>query len=81
MTKTITAKFKDGVLKPTEPLDLPADAEVRVTIELLPDSKMTVKDLSSLRKALPSLGDDAEAFAQDIRDIRAQFPMEPNPWD
>ena len=81
MTKTITAKFEDGVLKPMEPLDLPAHAEVRVTVELLPDSKTTVKDLNSLRAVLPSLGDDAEAFAQDIRDIRAQFPMEPNPWD
>jgi predicted DNA-binding antitoxin AbrB/MazE fold protein len=33
MTQTITATFKGGVLKPTQPLMLPENAEVRVTIE------------------------------------------------
>jgi predicted DNA-binding antitoxin AbrB/MazE fold protein len=35
MTQTITAIFEDGVLKPTQPLDLPEHAQVRVTIEVL----------------------------------------------
>jgi len=39
--QTITATFEDGVLKPTQPLDLPAHAEVRLTIELLPAPRLT----------------------------------------
>lgn len=35
MTQTITATFENGVLKPTQPLDLPEHAEVRLTIESL----------------------------------------------
>lgn len=71
---TITATFEDGVLKPTQPLDLPAHGEVRLTIELLPAPRLTVGGLNAFLKSLPSLGDDAEAFAEDIRDIRASFP-------
>ena len=40
--QTITATFEDGVLKPRQPLDLPAHAEVRVTVELLPATPLTV---------------------------------------
>ena len=68
---TITAIYEDGVLKPTQPLDLPAHTEVRLRVELLPAPKLLVGDLNTFLKSLPSLGDDAEAFAQDIRDIRA----------
>jgi predicted DNA-binding antitoxin AbrB/MazE fold protein len=79
--QTITATFEDGVLKPAQPLDLPAHAEVRVTIELLPSSSLTVGSLNAFLQSLPALGDDAEGFAQDIRAIRAEFPPEANPWD
>jgi predicted DNA-binding antitoxin AbrB/MazE fold protein len=33
MTQTITATFEDGVLKPTQPLDLPEHTQVQITIE------------------------------------------------
>jgi hypothetical protein len=79
--QTITATFEDGVLVPAEPLNLPARARVRVTVELLPTDTITVGQLNSFLQSLPSLGDDAGAFAQDIRDIRAGFPVEPEPWD
>jgi predicted DNA-binding antitoxin AbrB/MazE fold protein len=79
--QTITATFEDGVLKPTQPLDLPAHAAVRVTIELLPASPLTVGNLNTFLRSLPKLGDDAEAFAQDVRAVRAEFPAEANPWD
>ncbi len=79
--QTITATFQDGVLKPTQPLDLPAHAEVRITIELLPASPITVGQLNAFLRNLPALGDDAEEFAQDVRAIRAEFPAETNPWD
>jgi predicted DNA-binding antitoxin AbrB/MazE fold protein len=71
--QTITATFEDGVLKPTQPLNLPAHAEVRVTIELLPASPLTVGELNAFLGSLPSLGDDAEEFARDIRAIRMDF--------
>lgn len=78
--QTITATFEDGVLKPREPLDLPARAEVRVTVELLPASPLTVGNLNTFLRSLPALGDDAEAFAQEVRDARARFPAEADPW-
>ncbi len=79
--QTITATFEDGVLKPSQPLDLPAHAEVRVTVELLPASPLTVGKLNAFLRSLPALGDDAEAFAQDVRSIRADLPAEASPWD
>ena len=33
--QTITATFEDGVLKPTQPLNLPDHSQVRITIEPL----------------------------------------------
>jgi antitoxin (DNA-binding transcriptional repressor) of toxin-antitoxin stability system len=46
-----------------------------------PRSSLTVGELNAFLRNLPSLGDDADAFAQDIRAIRAEFPAEANPWD
>jgi predicted DNA-binding antitoxin AbrB/MazE fold protein len=79
--QTITATFEDGVLKPAQPLNLPAHAEVRVTIELLPASPLTVGKLDAFLRSLPALGEDAEGFSQDVRAVRAEFPAEANPWD
>ncbi len=63
---TITATFEDGILRPMEPLDLPAHAKVRIRIELVPSSPLTVANLNAFLQNLPSLGDDAEQFAEDI---------------
>jgi predicted DNA-binding antitoxin AbrB/MazE fold protein len=79
--QTITATFEDGVLKPTQPLDLPAHAEVRVTIELVQSSPLTIGGLNAFLQNLPALGDDAGRFIDDVRAIRAGFPAETNPWD
>jgi predicted DNA-binding antitoxin AbrB/MazE fold protein len=79
--QTITAIFEDGVLKPAQPLNLPAHAQVRITIELVPTSPLTVGNLNAFLQSLPSLGDDAEDFAQTIRAIRAEFPAEASQWD
>jgi predicted DNA-binding antitoxin AbrB/MazE fold protein len=71
--QTITATFEDGVLKPAQPLDLPPHAEVRVTIELLPASPLTVGQLNTFLQSLPALGDDADGLMVDtnvfIRDL------------
>ncbi len=79
--QTITATFEDGVLKPKEPLDLPAHTEVRLTVEVLPVPRPAGKSLYALMKSLPSLGDDAEAFAEDIRAVVDSYPPEVNPWE
>jgi predicted DNA-binding antitoxin AbrB/MazE fold protein len=75
--QTITATFEDGVLKPTQPLNLPAHAVVRVTIELLPASPLTVGTLHGFLRSLPALGEDAEGFVQDVRAVRAAQPRKP----
>ena len=46
-----------------------------------PPSPLTVGGLNAFLRNLPSLGDDADAFGQDVRAIRAEFPAEANPWD
>lgn len=46
-----------------------------------PRSLLTVGELNTFMRSLPSLGDDASAFTQDVRAIRAEFPAESNPWD
>ena len=79
--QTITATFEDGVLKPTQPLDLRPQAQVRITIEILPDSPLTVGKLNAFLRSLPSLGEDAAGFSQDVRAVRAEFPAEANPWE
>ncbi len=79
--QTITAIFEDGVLKPTQPLDLPAHTEARVTIEPMRLSPLTIGMLNAFLKGLPGLGDDAKEFEKDVRAIRTGFPAETNPWD
>ncbi len=79
--QTITATYEDGVLKPTQPLNLPAHAEVRVTIELLPASPLTVEQLGDFLRNLPALGAEAEDFSRDVRAVRAEFPAETISWD
>ncbi len=46
-----------------------------------PHSPLHVRDLNTFLLGLPRLGDDAEAFGADLRNIRGQFPAETNPWD
>ncbi len=47
----------------------------------LPASPVKVRDLNAFFQGLPPLGDDAEAFDRDLRDIRRLFPAEGDPWD
>ena len=79
--QTINATFEGGVFKPTQPIALPEHSAVRLTIEQVSHSILTVKELNDFLRGLPKLGDDAEVFAEDIRAIRAEFPAEPNAWE
>ena len=46
-----------------------------------PTSPMTVGQLLTALRSLSPLGDDADDFANDIRKIREELPVETNPWD
>jgi len=46
-----------------------------------PRPRLMVGDLNAFLRNLPSLGTDADEFAKDVRNIRADFPAEVNPWD
>jgi antitoxin (DNA-binding transcriptional repressor) of toxin-antitoxin stability system len=63
-------------------IDLERDDKVIARlIPAEPPSPLTVGELIAFLRSLPSLGADADGFAQDVRDIRAAFPAEANPWD
>lgn len=57
---TITATFENGVLKPTQPLNLPNHAQVRVTIEPL-DTDLNKEERLA---ALESLWQIAKAHSE-----------------
>jgi antitoxin (DNA-binding transcriptional repressor) of toxin-antitoxin stability system len=44
-----------------------------------PYSPLTVHELNAFLRNLPSLGDDGDSFAQDVRAIRAEFQPRPVP--
>jgi antitoxin (DNA-binding transcriptional repressor) of toxin-antitoxin stability system len=46
-----------------------------------PHSPMSIADLNTFLRNLPKLGDDANVFADEVRKVRSQFPVEKNPWD
>lgn len=39
-----------------------------------------VRELNRILGALPALGEDAVAFAEDVDCIRREFPKESDPW-
>jgi antitoxin (DNA-binding transcriptional repressor) of toxin-antitoxin stability system len=45
-----------------------------------PSSPLKVRDLNSFLQSLPRLGEDAEAFREDLRTARHSFPAERDPW-
>ncbi|MDM8558130.1 antitoxin [Candidatus Parabeggiatoa sp. HSG14] len=45
-----------------------------------PLSPIQIKDLNQFFAQLPSLDDDAESFAKDIKTIRQEMAKEQDPW-
>lgn len=75
--KVVNKVYVEGIS-----IDLEQDDEV--IARLTPAearSHVTIGGLDAFLRSLPALGDDAEAFANDVRVIRAEFPAEANPWD
>ena len=68
------AKLVDKVYVEGVSVDLERDDKViaRVT-PAEPRSPLTVGELNAFLRNLPSLGDDADGFAQDVRAIRTEF--------
>ena len=46
----------------------------------VPRSRLKVRDLNAFLEGLPKLGEDADAFLEDMRALRREFPSEVNPW-
>lgn len=46
----------------------------------LPHSLLQAKDLQDFLAQLPELGEDTDAFAEDLRAIRHSLPLEKEPW-
>jgi len=46
----------------------------------VPRSRLKVGQLNHFLEGLPRLRDDADAFLDDVRAIRREFPSEANPW-
>lgn len=42
--------------------------------------RVKVADLNRVFACFPSLGDDADSFAQDVDRIRREVPQETDPW-
>jgi predicted DNA-binding antitoxin AbrB/MazE fold protein len=52
MPQIVTATFEDGILKPSQPLDLEPHTEVQLTIELLPDKSDRQRSREALAKLM-----------------------------
>jgi antitoxin (DNA-binding transcriptional repressor) of toxin-antitoxin stability system len=46
----------------------------------VPRSRLNVGQLNGFLEGLPKLREDADAFLEDVRAIRREFPSETNPW-
>jgi hypothetical protein len=42
---------------------------------------LSIKQLNQFFAQLPKLADDVNAFAEDLKIIRQQLPLESNQWD
>jgi antitoxin (DNA-binding transcriptional repressor) of toxin-antitoxin stability system len=69
--KLVNKVYLEGII-----VDLERDDKVIARLTPAePHSALTVGELKAFLRKLPSLGDDADEFAHDVRAIRAEFPM------
>lgn len=76
------ARLVDKVDRERVTIDLERDD--RIVARLTPAEPrvaLTVGELNAFLRNLPSLGDDGDAFASDVRAIRAAFPAESSAWE
>ncbi len=68
----------------SEGISVELEREDKVVACLMPAGRhaaLKVQDLNTFLDRLPKLDEDAEAFRNDLRVIRRDFPAEVNPWD
>ena len=69
LTALVTRVHSQGVS-----VDLEQDQEVVARITpVQPGSKLKVRDLNAFLEGLPKLGDDADAFSEDVQTVRREF--------
>ncbi len=50
-------------------------------VPVKPAATLRVEDLNEFLASLPRLGEDAEAFAEDVMSVRRDLPPERSPWE
>ncbi|MEX0717305.1 MAG: hypothetical protein WD066_11995 [Planctomycetaceae bacterium] len=76
------AKLVEKVCAEGVSIDLECDDVIVARLTPVePPSPLTVDELSAFLRRLPSLGDDADDFAADVRAVRCKLPEEVDPWD
>ena len=72
----------DRVYSEGATIELERDEHVLARLSpVCPQSTLKVRDLTAFLDSLPRLGDDGEAFGDDIRAIRREFPVEADRWE
>jgi hypothetical protein len=66
----IRATWTNGQILPNEPVTWPEGTELFIE-PARQQSPLLARDLNAFLLSLPPLGDDADQFAKDIRDIQA----------
>lgn len=76
------AKLVDLVYTNGISVDLERDDKIIARLTpAVPQSPLKAGDLNDFLRRLPTLDDDAEVFAEDVRTIRADFPVESTSWE
>jgi hypothetical protein len=71
----------DRVVREGIVIDLERDDLVVARLSPARATKLMVADLNRVFAGLPSLGNDAEAFARDVAGVRRELPKEVDPWE
>jgi len=70
----------EHVVRDNVVVDVKQDDVTVARISPVPKS-VRLSELNEALASIPSLGDDAETFANDLTDIRKSLPAESSPWD
>lgn len=65
----------------TDRVHIDLERDKRIVAVLSPVIRwVKISDLNAVFASLPSLGSDAESFADDVDRIRREIPRDPDPW-
>ena len=72
MSQVITATFEDGVLKPSQPLNIPVHSRVRLILEIVDEDEQAKKNQETL-SALEDLWRHSKVHSTEERLTRDQL--------